>query len=267
MNNQNENIRMRSGIFTINNPTQTKEELEAQLNKLNPECYAFQKEKGAEGTPHWQGYIMFKNAKWTNAIKKKVHKIWIQKADNNQAAWKYATKEDSTYIGDRTTFGPPPRNTKNKGGTCKERLQYIREQGLEAALNEGHIKLEAVPQVKKALQILDTDMAKPDDRSGVCGIWLQGPPNAGKSYAARTMAVKLSGKEPYTVTNQHGEFQFEGYKGEPVIHIEDLDHIGGKNLGHKIKLWADKYACMANSKGASIWLRHKVIIVSSNYSI
>lgn len=52
-----------------------------------------------------------------------------------------------------------------------------------------------------------------------------------------------------------------------MIHIEDLDHIGGRSLGHHIKLWADKYAVQANVKGASLWLRHEILIVSSNYSI
>jgi len=91
---------------------------------------------------------------------------------------------------------------------------------------------------------------KPEDRSGVCGIWLQGPPNAGKSHIARKIAQDLFNEQPYTVTNSTGEFQFEGYAKQKVVHIEDLDHIGGKNLGHKIKLWADKYACQANIKGS-----------------
>ncbi len=39
-----------------------------------------------------------------------------------------------------------------------------------------------------------------------------------------------------------------------MIIIEDLDHIGGKGIGHQIKLWSDKAPCTAAVKGALTWL-------------
>lgn len=38
-------------------------------------------------------------------------------------------------------------------------------------------------------------------------------------------------------------------------------------LGHHLKIWADKYACTGETKGGHINLNHRVIIVTSNYSI
>lgn len=34
-----------------------------------------------------------------------------------------------------------------------------------------------------------------------------------------------------------------------------------------IKLWADKYPVSAEVKGGKIWLRHEVLVVSSNLTI
>lgn len=50
---EHKNVRMRSIVFTINNPKQEPAEVEQALMKLNPKCYAFQLEEGAEGTPHY----------------------------------------------------------------------------------------------------------------------------------------------------------------------------------------------------------------------
>ena len=46
--------------------------------------------------------------------------------------------------------------------------------------------------------------------------------------------------------------------------IEDLD---SELLGHHLKIWADKYPCTGETKGGHVNLNHRVIIVTSNYSI
>lgn len=149
---------------------------------------------------------MFKSQVWTNSIKAKIPGIWVEKANNNQASWAYAQKEDSTYIGDRYSEGKPPNNKSNKGGKSKELLNYIKDKGIQSAVEEGQITLAQVPQIDKAIKILATMGERPPDRQGVCGLWLQGPPNAGKSHAARSVAQHLFKEDPYTVTNPTGEF-------------------------------------------------------------
>ena len=52
-----------------------------------------------------------------------------------------------------------------------------------------------------------------------------------------------------------------------MIHIEDLDKNTAHDQAHLIKLWADKYPVPGEVKGGKIWLRHEVLIVSSNLSI
>lgn len=63
----------------------------------------------------------------------------------------------------------------------------------------------------------------------------------------------------------NGKEWFDGYENQKVILMEDLD-LGGRSLGHLIKLWADEYAVSAEIKGGHIWLRHEWFIVTSNFS-
>lgn len=39
----------------------------------------------------------------------------------------------------------------------------------------------------------------------------------------------------------------------------------GKCLSHYIKLWADKYETYGETKGGSVPLRHKQLVITSNY--
>lgn len=59
----------------------------------------------------------------------------------------------------------------------------------------------------------------------------------------------------------------DGYKGEKMIIIEDLDKYTAHMLAHNIKLWVDKYPVSAEIKGGTIPLMHELLIVTSNYTI
>lgn len=60
---------------------------------------------------------------------------------------------------------------------------------------------------------------------------------------------------------------WDGFKGEDTVVIDDMDFNGGQTLGHYLKIWADKWACNGETKGGTISLNHKRLIVTSNYSI
>lgn len=59
-------------------------------------CYAFQEEKGDEGTPHLQGVFSFKNARfWSSMDKKTNGKVYWAPCRNVQAARNYCTKKET----------------------------------------------------------------------------------------------------------------------------------------------------------------------------
>ncbi len=45
------------------------------------------------------------------------------------------------------------------------------------------------------------------------------------------------------------------------------DHDNPTGLGHNLKIWADRYGCTGESKGGTIPLLHRDIVITSNYSI
>ena len=57
---------------------------------------------------------------------------------------------------------------------------------------------------------------------------------------------------------------FDGYAGERVILLDDLDT---NILGHYLKIWSDKYSCHGEIKGGTVKLRHHIFVVTSNYDI
>jgi len=89
--------------------------------------------------------------------------------------------------------------------------------------------------------------------------WIWGPTRTGKSYKARNMLGQFY---PKIASNKW----WDKYNGEENVLIEDID-TSHQYQGYNLKIWADKYAFPVEVKYGADWIRPKVIIVTSNYSI
>ena len=59
---------------------------------------------------------------------------------------------------------------------------------------------------------------------------------------------------------------FDGYASEETILLDDFDKKG-ICLSHYLKRWADHYPCTSETKGGTVHLRHKCLVITSQYSI
>jgi len=210
-----------------------------------------QKEIGATtNRPHWQLFVSFKRAVRLAAIKKLFGNRTFAEPSRSEAAEAYVFKDDTAVEGTRFELGSKPfqRNSKTDWDAAKLAAKQGR---LDDCPADVYIKY-----YRTLKSIAMDNMSKPNDLSGVAGIWIHGPPGTGKSHYARAnygTSLYLKAQNKW----------WDGYQGETSVLLDDLDC---KVLGHYLKIWADKYAFMAECKGSSIQIRPKHFIVTSNYT-
>lgn len=102
-----------------------------------------------------------------------------------------------------------------------------------------------------------SSLGEPYTYDDVRGVWYYGEPDAGKSRAARE-------KYPDAFIKPQNKW-WDGYQGQEAVILDDLDHKGAC-LDHYLKIWADRYSCSGEVKGYKVELRHKVFVVTSNYT-
>lgn len=240
-------------IFVLNNPTP-----EARVVVDGVACrYMFYgNEVGESGTPHLQGYVVFKHARTVSAVKKLFAPLQphIQIAKGNvEQNVDYSSKD-----GDFVERGDRPATPKEKGKTAQavraERNAVYMHADLSEAVEDGRISHLQIPQIVRGRQIL-AQQRKPYKHSDVRGVWCYGEPGTGKSrYANETY--------PDAYRKAQNKW-FDEYVGQDVMILDDLD---SEALGHHIKLWTDRYPCMGETKFGHVQLCHKLFVITSNYT-
>lgn len=243
--------RSRAWCFTVNNYNANDEIL---FQNLDCRYMVFGRESGdKEATPHLQGYLCLGEAKTLGGVKK-IHKT---------AHWEIARgspEQNRTYCIKQGLFeerGVIPMNQKRKGESNAERWSDAKKAAIEGRLED--IPADIFVQYYRTVKEIKKDyMSKPDDLTDIENYWICGPPGSGKSRSARE---RYPGSY-FKLCNKW----WDGYQGEENVIIDDweLDH---KVLGHHLKIWADRYSFLAETKGGAIHIRPKRIIVTSNYPI
>lgn len=249
------NPKSRSVCFTLNNygPADL---ASLVLLALEPSVkyLLYGREVGESGTPHLQGFLYLHNPRvfsyFTGALPRS-HIEFTRGAVDQAIAY---CKKDGLF----DEFGTAPLTPAAKGVAEAQRWESARTAAKEGDLDS--VPADIFVRYYRTLKEISKDfMRKPPDLdSGPCGLWMYGPAGVGKSRKAREdfpdSYFKMCNK------------WWDGYQGEATVIIDDLDKKHDV-LGHHLKIWADRYAFIAENKGGALLIRPSKIVVTSQYSI
>jgi len=238
----------RNYVFTQNNYESTK-----MVDEIECKYCIYGKEVGESGTPHLQGFISFKDAKTKTAVIKLMPGCHIDIAKTIHEAIEYCKKD-----GDFTERGIPPMTQQQKGDCNIQRYKRARELAELGRFDEidADIYIKHMGNLKK---IRAEKQAKPDNLEGeLDNLWIWGPPGSGKTSRAMKQYpdAYLKGLNKW----------WDGYTDQETVIIDDMDPYH-KNLAQDFKVWAHHYAFPAETKGGTLCIRPKRIMVTSNYRI
>lgn len=242
--------RSRGYCFTLNN--WTPEDTEA-LVKVECQYLVYGKEVGEEGTPHLQGYVYFKSLKSFKQIKTLLgdrYHIEAQRGSTEQAA-DYCKKD-----GDFHEVGVVPMSQKKKGEAGKR----VYEEAFELA-KQG--KIDEIPEPLRTRfygtykRIRADHQVVPEALPTLEHEWYWGESGTGKTRKAREENPGAYLKNPNK--------WWCGYVDQAVVVIDEWAPTH-ECLAPHLKQWADHHPFCAETKGASLCIRPKKIIVTSNYS-
>jgi hypothetical protein len=222
--------------------------------------------------PHLQGYIHFKSAKkWhqvVNILPATVHVTPARKSGASNRAYCCKIRDadppgrPSADVPNDVFFeiGRVPVSPANKGAAEVARWEIARVLARKGLFSE--IPADIYIRCRKTLKAIYFEerlSQQPKVLVKFEHLWLVGPTGTGKSHKAREVFPDFYDK----LTNKW----WCDYNFEETVLIDDIEPDHAKYFGGFLKRWADKWAFRAEVKGATISIRPRRIIVTSNFTI
>ena len=238
--------RSRNFTFTLNNYKNTE-----LVDSIVCDYIVYGKETSSTGTPHLQGTIVFPNAISLKSLIKKLPGAHIEVCQALQSSILYCKKE-----GDFTERGSPPLTQKEKGETEQLRWKRYRDAAESGDFSSIPEKIQFNnprllefhrDRALKSRKLQDTETQH---------LWYFGDSGTGKSRKARE-------DHPNAYLKNANKW-WCGYTDQPTVLLEDFDKRHDV-LVHHLKIWADRYPFLAETKGSAQNIRPALIIVTSNY--
>lgn len=239
----------RRWCFTINNPTQAPSKL---WNSSKMKYMIIGKEVGESGTPHFQGFTVLWKTQRLSGMKKLLPRAHLEKTrGSSQEAYSYCMK-DSDWV----EFGDRPVH---KGEASKEMWKGILEAAKDGRFDDIPPKIYA--RLCKNFEFIhEKYQKKPDDIDGAfTNVWIWGKSGTGKS-----MYVKEHYPDAYRKPLNEW---WTSYRNQDVVHMDEVSPRNLRKFADDFKIWADRYAFIANIKGGGREIRPKTMVVTSQYSI
>nr|WAE42154.1 MAG: replication associated protein [Cressdnaviricota sp.] len=242
--------RGRNWCFTYNNYPDT-----VLVDTVECDYIAYSHEVApTSGTPHLQGYIHWDNPLRFTSVKTRLPGCHIElmrgRFDQNEA---YCSK-----AGKLIERGTAPVHNDNNGANEITRWQGYYDSAIQGKMDDIHPKVR-IQYYATLKRIRNDHCPKPVNLPSVCGIWIYGPPETGK-----TKRVCEKYPEHYS---KMGNKWWDDYNGEPVVFLDEFDSCHIKECLSLLKHWADFKAFRCENKGASIYIRPEKFIICSNHHL
>lgn len=242
-------MRYRNVVFTINNPV-----AEVEFDEDFMQYLVYQKERGANGTEHYQGYVEFTKQVGFKKVKSLLGETaHVEPRKGSQAqAIAYCKKED-------TRIEPPVEM-----GEPRSQGQRTDVAALVDVAKSGASKREALDQLgatyvryHKAYEHVQS-LIKPARKPRKVKL-LVGEPGVGK-----TRYVLDKYPDAYVIPVANNSIWFDGYDGQEVVLIDD--YAGQMPLIQFLRL-LHEYPEQVPVKGGHVWFNPSRVYITSNYTI
>ena len=251
----------RNWCFTLNNPALDETQIAQALQEAGPPIYAiYQLEQGENGTPHFQGYVMFQD------------KVYLQPTLKDclpTAHWEVAKGtpvQNRAYCSKpETALSPPcelgifPETTQGSRTDLSELKQAL-QSGLTAKqYAEEHFELFIkYPNLVKNWHEATVQPRKPTDGFSVKLFY--GKAGTGKSTLAEYLASQ-GGLEPYRYCIRGF---WDGYIGQRRVIFDDFR---GSDLSYgDFKRTVDKFPIRVNVKHSTCPMAANQFYITSNFT-
>lgn len=229
----------------------TEEEVELLRQSQGHKYLVFGKEVGEKGTPHLQGYVFWPTLKSLKQMSKFLERAhWEPQRGSFEQAIEYCKKDGSFE-----ELGEAPMSDKKKGECGKRVYQEAFELAKQGKIDEIEEPLRTrfyntYKKIRADYQVV------PESIGSLEHEWYYGDSGTGKTRKAREENPGAYLKNPNK--------WWDGYVDQEVVVIDEWSPVHECLAAH-LKQWADHHPFCAETKGSSLCIRPRKIIVTSNY--
>ena len=250
------NARSNYWVFTWNNPNLDPDEFNATFDSVGRTFLIFQRERGENGTEHYQGYLELQGCRGFNSVKAinpQIH--WEVRRGTQAQAIEYARKDDTRVEGP-WQYGTPKRLTNT--GCSPDFLAAVKEGKRVRALHDEYPdEMRKYPRYYESLR----EVYPPPVRDSAPEVTLLiGEPGAGKT---RWVREREEAADLY-VKPCDRDFWMNGYDGHPAVLLDDFagaaNHVTLTNLLQLL----DRYQIRVSTKHGHTWWQPKRIYITTN---
>lgn len=249
-----DNARSRGWCFTINNPTD--DDRARCINLADDSVYCIVgNEVGAQGTPHFQGYVYFKTQRTFTSVKKKLPRANIQAAKGNPEQNKKYCEKDGNLIIEKGS--PPSPGTRSDISDVRTALQ-------EGKGMQDIVELtDSFQAIRFAEKYLTYREKKRNWKTEV--FWVYGGTALGKTTRVALAVVDAKSLADDDVFVKTGDDHWwDGYDSHPKVIIDDMRKDFCKF--HILLQLLDQTPVRIQNKGGSRQLLAKKLCITTSRS-